>query len=312
MSAEVETMFSANGIRPWHGIGKVINDCPTSEDALRLAGLDWDVALRPAFMFGPNGEAIPSPGCFVSREDRHLPLGYVSDKYVPFQNKQLFDFGDSIIKNTQGIEAKYETAGSLFNGKKVFLLVRLPDANLVGDTVNNYLFICNSHAGKESLVAGITNVRVVCNNTLQLAMHNSSRMWRLRHYTTMEGRQKEAAEALGLAVQYNDKLSDIAEQMAAERVTEAEETRFFKQLFENNTSSDERKEVLAASVRAIYENKDDLQNFRGTKWGLYNAVADYVSNKDYRTDEATQHRQMNRFMFGEDLLKQSECILMAA
>lgn len=312
MSAEVETMFSGNGIRPWHGIGKVIDGCPTSDDALRLAGLDWDVSLQPAFMYSKSGMIIPGPGCFIARSDNDIPLGYASSRYVPFQNKQLFDFGDEIIRNTQGVEAKYETAGSLFNGKKVFLLVRLPDANLVGDTVNNYLFICNSHEGKESLVAGITNVRVVCNNTLQLAMHNSSRMWRLRHYTTIEGRQKEAAEALGLAVQYNGKLSDIADQMAAERVTEAEETRFFKQLFENNASSDERKEVLAASVRAIYENKDDLQNFRGTKWGLYNAVADYVSNKDYRTDEATQHRQMNRFMFGEDLLKQSECLLIAA
>lgn len=313
MSAEVETMFSANGIRPWHGIGKVLDDCPTSEAALAASGIDWTVSRRAAFAMDSKGDMYPAEGCFIARDDTNVPLGYVGTKYVPYQNKDLFKFGDDIIKNSQGIEAHYESAGALFGGKKVFLLIHLPDSHLVGDTVNNYLFISNAHDGKESLVAGITNVRVVCNNTLQMAMHSSERLWRLRHYATIEGRQVEATRALGLAVQYNNQLEKVALDMSKAKLAASDEEKFFRKLFEKQSCTEDHKEELIVNIKDLYENKSDLQNFRGTKWGMYNAVADYVSHRSSQNSvgEWAGHSKMDRFMFGETLLTQAEALLVA-
>ena len=163
---ENDTMFSGNGIRPWHGLGTVIEGTVTSDEAIKLANLGWDVIQEPVYL--KNGIEIPNLFANI-RSDTNDLLGTVKDKYTIVQNKEAFAFTDNIIKNSKGIDAKYETAGSLFNGKRVFMLVRLPDVDLVGDKVENYLFVSTAHDGSQGLMAGITNVRVVCNNTLQMA-----------------------------------------------------------------------------------------------------------------------------------------------
>lgn len=313
MSAEVDSMFSGNGIRPWHGLGTVLEGVPNSDEAIVAAGLTWEVEQRAAVAVSTEGELSPAPGCFLCRSDSGLVLGYVSQAYQVYQNKQLFQFADAIIENTKGVEAKYETAGALFGGKKIFLLLQLPDTQLVGDKVNNYLFLTNSHEGKESLVAGITNVRVVCNNTLQMALRSSKRMWRLRHTSSLEQRQREAEEALGFAVTYNSEMEKEAEALAIAKISQAQEEKFFRELFDKQVMTEEHKEELILSIKDIYDTKDDLQNFRGTKWGLYNAVADYVSNKPRReVGEWPGHRRMNNFMFGEKLLTTAEELVRAA
>jgi len=304
---ENDKMFSGNGIRPWHGLGTVIEGCPTSEEAIRIANLGWDVVQEPVYL--QNGKEVSNIYANI-RKDTEDVLGVVRGRYRIVQNTESFSFVDNIIQNTKGIECKYETAGSLFNGRRVFMLVRLPDVNLVGDEVENYLFLSNSHDGTSGLMAGITNVRVVCNNTLQMAERSASRIWKIRHTESLKGKQKEAEIALGLALSYTERIKEDAQKLAMQKV---DEERFFKEFFRKLQLTDKSKEKVMLSIGDIFHNKNDLQNFRGTKWGLYNAVADYVSNGEpLRKTSTRKDWQMAGFMDGYRMLNNAQEILMVA
>ena len=304
---EHDTMFSGNGIRPWHGLGTILTDCPTSAEAIKIAKLGWDVLQEPVYL--KNGNEIPDYFANI-RNDTNGVLGMVKGKYRIVQNTEAFAFVDNIIQNTKGIECKYETAGSLFNGKRVFMLVRLPDVDLVGDAVENYLFLSNSHDGSTGLMAGITNIRVVCNNTLQMAEKGASRIWKIRHTESLKGKQAEAEQALGLALNYNERIKEDAEKLALQKVNEE---KFFKELLKKLDLTDKSKEIIALSIADIYKNKEDLQNFRGTKWGLYNAVCDYVSNGEpLRKTSTGKDWKMAGFMDGYSMINNAQNILMAA
>ena len=118
MSSNVESMFYTRE-KPWHGLGVRVEEAPTSADALRLAGLDWEVAQEPIFTEG--GDAIAGYRVNVRDSDRKV-LGVVSDRYKIIQNREAFSFTDTLI----GSGVRYETAGSLQEGKRVWLLARLP------------------------------------------------------------------------------------------------------------------------------------------------------------------------------------------
>ena len=304
---ENDGMFSGSGIRPWHGLGTIIDGTATSEEAIRLANLGWDVVQEPVYL--KDGTELDNIFANI-RSDTHQMLGVVKDKYTIAQNRDCFTFLDNIIQNSKGVEARYETAGSLFNGKKVFALVRLPDSDLVGDKVENYLFLSNAHDGSQGLCAGITNIRVVCNNTLQMAEHGAQRIWKIRHCSSLEAKQKEAENSLGLALNYQERLAQDAERLALEKVNEE---KFFKEFFKKLDASEKQKEKIVTSIRDLYIEKDDLQNFRGTKWGMYNAIADYISNnKDHRKTETYDQWNMQQFMTGYPLLQTAQKIIMAA
>lgn len=303
---EYDWMLSAKE-RPWHGIGTVVEEAPTSEDAIRIARLDWTVDQFPVFA---NGNAVD--GYFANvRSDTNEALGVVRNRYKIVQNTEAFDFVDGIIQNKH-LECRYETAGSLFNGRRIFLLVKLPNKDLLGDQVENYLFFTNSHDGSSALTAGITNVRVVCNNTLQMALNGAERIWRCRHTTNIEGKKQQAKEALGLAVRYMDKMGETAWEMASKKINEEA---FFRQLFEKNPTalSDKSKEETINRIHLIYNEKDDLQNFKGTAWGMYNAVADYISNTvPLRQTKNASEIKLAGFFDGNKLLQASQELLMVA
>lgn len=306
---ENDWMFSANGIRPWHGIGEVITEAPSSEDAIKIAHLDWEVKTEPV---------VSQSGCTcdnwkaVVRQDNKTCLGMVGNRYTPLQNKEAFAFVDEIANNSE-IPAVYETAGSLWNGKKVFLLMKLPTYKLVGDEVEQYLFFTNSHDGEGSLQAGISNVRVVCNNTLQMAERAARRTWKFIHSPSVKGRAMEAARTLQLAKDYAEVAQKEAEELAAIKLTNGDVERFFKQLFDVKSEMTNAQKNNIIQISDLYKNKLDLQNFRGTAWGLYNSVSDFVSNFTGMKDSvAAKTGKMDRFLTGEPLIKKAERILLAA
>lgn len=303
---EYDWMMSAKE-RPWHGIGTVVEEAPTSKDAIKIAKLDWDVIQVPVMA---NNVEIPNYFCNF-RDDLNIPLGIVKGRYKIVQNNEAFDFVDNIIENGD-VECRYETAGSLFNGKKIFLLVKLPNKELLGDDVENYLFFTNSHDGSSALTAGITNVRVVCNNTLQMAIRKAKRTWTCRHTESITGKKQQAQEALGLAIKYMDSMDEIAEKMAQKKINEE---KFFRRLFEKDNFSLCEKNIENAIERmhVIYNEKDDLQNFKGTAWGMYNAIADYCSNTTpYRKTSTYEENKLNKSLVGFPMLSTAQEILMAA
>lgn len=293
--------------RPWHGIGTVVEDAPTSDEAIKIAKLDWKINQVPVMA---NGVEIPNYFANV-RSDTNEALGVVRGRYKVVQNTEAFDFVDNIISN-KDVECRYETAGSLFNGRKIFLLVKLPNKELLGDDVENYLFFTNSHDGSSALTAGITNVRVVCNNTLQMALKGAQRTWTCRHTDSIFAKKVQAQEALGLAVTYIDRMQETAWELASKKINEE---KFFRKLFEKNPTNlcEKNKEQAIERMHLIYTQKDDLQNFRGSAWGMYNAVADFVSNTTpFRNTATYQENKMNQFCSGYAMLNTAQDLLMVA
>ena len=291
--------------RPWHGIGSVIEDAPTSEEAIKIAKLDWKVKQ---YQVKANGVTLENYFCNM-RTDKNIPLGVVKGRYKIVQNIEAFDFVDDIVGNKE-VPCRYETAGSLFNGKRIFLLVKLPNKELLGDDVENYLFFTNSHDGTSSLMAGITNVRVVCNNTLQMAIKGSKRTWSCRHTMNIVEKKQQAKESLGLAVKYMDSMNDMAEKLYQIKI---DEEAFFRKLFDKSNMAEKNKEETIERIHLIYNEKDDLQNFKGTGWGMYNAVADFVSNTTpLRMTKTYNENKLVGFFDGNKLLETSQDLLMVA
>jgi len=300
-------MFSGNGIRPWHGLGTVVDGTATSDEAIKLANLGWDVIQEPVFL--QDGTQIDNLFANV-RSDTKEVLGTVKNKYRISQNTETFAFMDAIIQNSKGIECRYETAGSLFNGRKVFMLVRLPETDILGDAIENYLFLSNSHDGTSGLTCGITNIRVVCNNTLQMAEKGAQRIWRIRHCASLKDKLIEAEESLGLALTYQERVAEDAEKMAQKKI---DEKKFFEVFFKKLDLAEKNREKVMNNILELYTGKDDLQNFRGSAWGMYNAVADYVSNSEpiRKTDKSDSWRMWN-FMAGYPMIETTQEILLAA
>ena len=191
MPANVETMFSVRET-PWHGLGRIIMDAPASREALELAGLDWQVESRN--IYSGTGAMIPGYRANVRSTDDAV-LGVVSDRYRIVQNEEAFQFTDDLL----GEGVTYETAGSLQGGKKVWMLARLPRKYLIaGDQVVPYLVIFNSHDGSSGVKVAMTPIRVVCQNTLNLALNTAKRSWTARHTENVLLRVQDARETLQL------------------------------------------------------------------------------------------------------------------
>jgi phage/plasmid-like protein (TIGR03299 family) len=306
---ENDYMFSANGIRPWHGLGAVIDDAPSSADAIRIARLDWRVEKRELF-----AEGLRVPNYFATvRQDTKEALGIVGNQYKVVQNVDAFAFVDDIM-GQQEYPCVYETAGSLWNGRRIFLLVKLPETEILGDKVENFLFFSNGHDGYSGLMCGVSPVRVVCNNTLQLALRSAKRVWYAKHTSGLDARKQDAVKSLGYAVSYVKAAASVAEEMVRIKLDVRE---FVDQLFplaEGATKiTEEHNEQVKFEVVSLHNKKPDLANFRGTGWGVYNAVADYLSNgKPLRRTASFGEHKMERFLDGEKLLTQAQDLILRA
>jgi phage/plasmid-like protein (TIGR03299 family) len=167
---------------------------------IKAARLEWRVEQTP--VYSANNWAVPIPGYLANvRSDTREVLGIVGEKYQVAQNRDVFAFADELI-GTNKAKCTYETAGSLFNGRRVFMLVNMPKGRIVGDEYCSYLCLSNAHDGTSSLQIFLTGIRVVCNNTLQAALHTAKRKISIRYLSGMEIRKEEALKAMGVASKY--------------------------------------------------------------------------------------------------------------
>ena len=166
MSANVETMFYTGREKPWHGLGVSLPESPTSEDAIVAAGLDWTVEKRP--IFDANGTQISNYYANTRDKDGSV-LGVVSGRYEIVQNKEAFAFTDSLV----GEGLRYNTAGSLRDGKCIWLLGEMPTTKILDDTMENFICFTNTFDGSGAVQCCMTPVRVVCQNTMNLALSSA-------------------------------------------------------------------------------------------------------------------------------------------
>jgi phage/plasmid-like protein (TIGR03299 family) len=295
MAANVEFMFSASNEVPWHRQGLVIKDAPTSEDAIRIARLDWDVIQMP--IYNNYGDPIKGYKANVRSTDRRI-LGIVTDRYKIVQNREAFAFTDALI----GPHCRFETAGSLESGKKVWLLARLDNSTICEEEIAPYLVFYNSHDGSGAIRVAITPVRVVCSNTLNLALTTAQRQWSCMHKGNIAARLDEARYTLSSAERYMDalesefgelklkKLSDDTVKTLTDRLVNIEFHALYKKAIKAKKHDSSIRESLRqekfeeklvrkkTDILNIYHYKSDLVGTERTAFRFINAVSDYAGH----------------------------------
>lgn len=272
-------------IGAWEKVGKSVRGASCAEDAMVKAGLDWTVEKLPMKYQREDGALIAVPELFAAvRSDSQAVLGTVGPDYTHFQNVRAFEFMDGLVDSG---EIAYETAGPLKSGRWIWLLAKMPGTMLIGgqDPVEKYLLLSNSHDGTKAITVCPTNVRVICQNTLQMALKSAVRRWSVRHLSTMEGRLQEARNALDLTFKYNAEFEIVANQLVDTPFTEADFESFLLRLA---PSKDGKPTPLQNGIRLAYHTSTTMDGgIRDTKWGALQTVVEYQDfGRAPRTDNS--------------------------
>ena len=293
MSHEIENLFSVRE-KPWHGLGTIVEEAKTSKEAIELAGLNWNVVNKPIYT---DGMKIPNYVANIRDSDNSV-LGIVTNRYQIVQNSEAFDFTDSLLDE----QVKYETAGSLFNGKKIWLLAKMPSTKILDDEVEPYICFTNTHDGSGAVRCIMTPVRVVCNNTLNLALSTAKRAWSTRHVGDIMQKLEQAKKSLGLANNYIEELSKTADIMANTKISEEEVNNIVSGLFPINEEDSDRKKNNMKQMRDGFIScyfAPDIAKFMNTKWGVINAAADFADHMiPNRKTEKYQENNFDRILNG--------------
>ena len=277
MSANVETMMYVRE-KPWHGLGTKVDEAPTSAEALELAGLNWKVEQTPVYT--ADGTLIPNYKANVRNTDNSV-LGIVTDRYQIVQNEEAFEFTDSIVGETENGVVKYETAGSLNHGKKIWLLAKMPTQKVLDDEVEPYMCFTNSHDGSGAIRICMTPIRVVCQNTLNMALSQAKRSWSTKHVGDIESKLEEAKMCLELADEYMYNLGIEAEKLANATLRREQIDEILNEMFPVDDLTSERKKSNIQQVKDefyIAYFMPDIEKFIGTAWGAINAMSDCVTH----------------------------------
>ena len=308
MSANVETMMYVRE-KPWHGLGIQVAEAPTSEDALKYAGLDWSV--RQENIFDASGAIIPGYKANIRDRDNSV-LGVVGDRYRVVQNRDAFKFTDNLI----GGDVRYETAGSLRGGRQIWLLAKMPNRVVAGDEVEPYLCFTSTHDGTSGVKVCMTPIRVVCNNTLNLALASAKRTWSMRHTENISGRLEEAKDCLFRASEYMDALSGYAEDAANTLLSIDDVRGILDELFPLSDNASDREKANVKKCKdefMVCYFAPDIYKFRGTAWGAINAMSDLITHSmPHRNTKNYAANNWSRIMDGHLLMDKMAKLCVAA
>lgn len=289
MSHEIrakDNMFSVKEV-PWHHLGVVLPSAPTVEEAILAAKLNWEVGTKP--LFTAEKQAVPAMATF--RKDDGAILGVVGNGYKPLQNAEAFKFFQPFLDTNS---ASFETAGSLKNGQRVWVLAKINRTDSVivekaDDRVSKYILLSNSHDGTLAVRVGFTPIRVVCNNTLTMAhddITGTTQLIRIKHSGNVAANLEKVREIMDAA---NSRFEATAEQyrfLASKEINQKDLEKFVKLIFATKKQKDQApsmEELTAGSrvmgdIQRLFETGmgNDLPGVKGTYWAAYNAITEFV------------------------------------
>lgn len=285
--------------KPWHGLGTPVDGLATSAEAIQKAGLDWKAELKS--IHTTDGVQVEQSKAVVRDIDKSV-LGVVGNRYRPLQNDEAFGFFDGVVGEEQAI---YETAGSLRDGKQVWLLAKLNGVMHIKsteDVIDKYVLLTNSHDGTSPVIVTPTPIRVVCNNTLTLALRGNHRSrFSVRHTENMNIRLEEGKKILGLTNEIYTQVNEIFNGMSDVAI----KTKEMEDYFGNVLGRDKDGELSTTKQNLIWHNPEfegsgilsklveegsgaDMRGVRGTLWGAYNVMTEYFDHyKEYSKN--TEH-----------------------
>ena len=310
MAANVESMFYVRE-KPWHGLGTMVAEAPSSIDALVYAGLDWSVLQKDVY----TGDGSLIPGYKVNlRSTDDAALGIVSDRYKVVQNEDAFQFTDDLL----GEGVTYETAGALQGGKKVWMLAKMPHRYIIaGDEIAPYLVVMNSHDGSSGIKVAMTPIRVVCQNTLNLALNSAKRVWTTKHTENVMSRVHEARETLMLAEVYMGELGRGIDALSKIKLTDKKVMEFMQEFFpatsDMPTAQQKNNLRLLEDMKLRYFDAPDLSHVGKNGYRFVNAVSDFATHADpIRRTKNYNENLFLRTVEGNAMIDKAYKLVMAA
>ncbi len=279
-----DVAFALRGTPAWHGLGTVFDKDASvnTADMLKLAHLnDWNVGLEPVVI--PDGYRTTKDSYMVTRTNPFDSgtdvLAVVGERYRVLQNEQLFDFGDALLDGG----ATWESAGSIKDGRVVFGSLTVPkefilDPQGANDKTVTYLLVHTSHDGSTAVQANITPVRVVCQNTLNMALDGSKQSFKIRHTQTVQGKLDIARTALGITFSHMDKFQELAQQLFEQDVNDKQFNDIITGLYPK-PDSDNKGSITKWSdkidlLNDLYHKSPTNENIKGNLWGVFNALTE--------------------------------------
>lgn len=345
------------GETPWHGLGKKVDTAPTAEEAIKLAGLDWEVAVRPQFRLPPSleleaemetvdGKYQPTGRMKMPLDQAQLSLefcehqtvyrvedgrvlGEVGPSWTPLQNRDAFKWFNPIIESKQ---ATLETAGSLFDGKRIWILAKIsrPDMRIIGDDiVQKYVLLSNSHDGTLSIKLGFSPIRVCCANTLAMADSNrASQLLKIKHHKNLQETMEKVRDVMNIvdakfeatAEQYRflahtpmstDLFKKYVELVFKPKKDEEEDLpEVAQKTVKKRLVKEDDARLMINKVMPIYEGNEhgmELPGVRGTLWGGYQALNSFFNWVRGRTQDA----RLDALWFGTSAKQSREALQLA-
>lgn len=310
MSAEVETMFYTR-VAPWHGLGTCVENAPGSQEALKVAGLDWKVVQKP--IFTEEGQLVGGFKANIRDRDNQI-LGVVTDRYKVVQNEEAFAFTDQLL----GEGITYETAGSLQGGRRTWILAKLPQRYIIsGGEITPYLVFMNSHDGTGAIKAAMTPIRVVCQNTLNLALSNAKRSWSANHVGNINGKLDDARYTLLYADKYMAELGRSIDRLNQIRLSDQKVYEYINALFPlaDNATEQQKKNLLRMKedVKARYFEAPDLKHIGKNGYRFVNAVSDFATHSKPLRERSTYRENLfSRTIEGNPMIDRAYSLLQTA
>jgi phage/plasmid-like protein (TIGR03299 family) len=281
MAHEIETMFYANA-KPWHGIGtKLDGDALQSVDqVLQASGLDWEVEKVP-MVTADTQQPIPESFATRRKSDNSI-LGVVGDRYTILQNHEALNWFNPWLESKQ---ASMETAGSLRNGSRIFMLAKLsldPMDIVPNDPVESYVLLSHSHDGSLSCRVGFTPIRVVCANTLKLAVHDkASKLIRVKHSKSIHDNLANIQAVMNLAKQEFEATAEQYRRLARRGVNSNDISKYIKRVLgvtEDKPAGAKMANIITDIWSRIEGGKgNDMLGVKGTAWGMYNGLNEWLN-----------------------------------
>lgn len=278
VNGEAEAYFAMTPA--WHGLGTVVQKAATSEEAMRLAHLNWTVEKQE--ISTSAGLKIRDKMATV-RTDINRVLGVVGTGYELIQNHEAFDFLDGLLQD--GL-MKYESAGALFGGRVIWVLARMPSVDQVaeGDNVMRFALFATGHDGSMAIHAIPTATRVVCANTLRIA---TAGLAGIRHTASARDKLEVAKRYLS---QFDEKFTlfrDTARVLATTRWNNQQAIDYIEKLFPTPKEKDGtiRDKKVNAVRKAMLNERNAMPAIKGTWWQLFNAVTETIDHADHPSDK---------------------------
>lgn len=296
MSHEVESMFFT-GRTPWHGLGTALECPPSIDEAIKVAGLDWEVECRPLYL--DSGIRVPAQA--VVRDLDNSVLGVVGPRYHPLQNKEAFAFFQPLVESRL---VDLETAGSLSDGKRVWVLARIVGDPLVvkdDDVVERFILLSNSHDGSLAVRVGFTPIRVVCQNTLAYAHESgASKLIRILHTAGAKDTLDGVREIMSLADRSFNATAEQFRYLASKSIVAVDLQKYVERVFAVPEAADPSKQScprVLSKIVPLFENGkgSEMASAKGSWWGAYNAISEHLTH--YRGRSADS--RANSLWFGD-------------